>query len=137
MEDTDASVATLQRLKSLGVSIAIDDFGTGYSSLHYLRRFSIDTLKIDRSFVRDIPHDSDDATITTAIIGLAHNLRLNVIAEGVETREQLDFLRANRCDEAQGFLFSVPLNTVQLTAYLQRERNRAAARQFSVVNGGS
>lgn len=124
MEDTDASVATLQRLKDLGVGIAIDDFGTGYSSLHYLKRFPIDTLKIDHSFVSDIPHDHDDATITQAIIGLARNLRLNVIAEGVETREQLAFLRANHCDTGQGYLFSAPLDTAQMTGYLQRERIR-------------
>jgi EAL domain-containing protein (putative c-di-GMP-specific phosphodiesterase class I) len=137
MEDTQASASALQRLKNLGVSIAIDDFGTGHSSLHYLKRFPIDTLKIDRSFVTDIPRDHDDATITKAIIGLAHNLRLTVIAEGVETREQVNFLRENGCDEAQGFLFSVPLNTMQLTAYLQRERNRAASPQFKLVDKGN
>lgn len=125
MEDTEASVATLERLKTLGVGIAIDDFGTGYSSLHYLKRFPIDTLKIDHSFVSDIPRDHDDATITQAIIGLARNLRLNVIAEGVETKEQLAFLRANHCDQGQGFLFSAPLDTAQMTGYLQRERIRA------------
>jgi diguanylate cyclase (GGDEF)-like protein len=124
MEDTEASVTTLQRLKNLGVGIAIDDFGTGYSSLHYLKRFPIDTLKIDQSFVSDIPHDHDDATITQAIIGLARNLRLNVIAEGVETKEQLTFLRANRCNEGQGYLFSAPLDTAQMIGYLQRERIR-------------
>ena len=124
MEDTEASVATLERLKTLGVGIAIDDFGTGYSSLHYLKRFPIDTLKIDHSFVSDIPRDHDDATITQAIIGLARNLRLNVIAEGVETKEQLAFLRANHCDQGQGYLFSAPLDTAQMTGYLQRERIR-------------
>ncbi|MCG3202833.1 MAG: Chemotaxis response regulator protein-glutamate methylesterase [Gammaproteobacteria bacterium] len=124
MDDTEASVATLKRLKDLGVGIAIDDFGTGYSSLHYLKRFPIDTLKIDHSFVSDIPHDHDDATITQAIIGLARNLRLNVIAEGVETKEQLAFLRANHCDAGQGYLFSAPLDTAQMTGYLRRERVR-------------
>ncbi|MCC6714282.1 MAG: EAL domain-containing protein [Gammaproteobacteria bacterium] len=129
MEDTGASVATLERLKALGVGIAIDDFGTGYSSLHYLKRFPIDTLKIDHSFVSDIPRDHDDATITQAIIGLARNLRLNVIAEGVETREQLAFLRANHCDQGQGYLFSAPLDTAQMIGYLQRERIRADLEQ--------
>jgi len=125
MEDTQASVATLERLKTLGVGIAIDDFGTGYSSLHYLKRFPIDTLKIDHSFVSDIPRDHDDATITQAIIGLARNLRLNVIAEGVETKEQLAFLRANHCDQGQGYLFSAPLDKAQMAGYLRRERIRA------------
>ena len=136
MEDTDATVVTLQRLKELGVSIAIDDFGTGYSSLNYLKRFPIDTLKIDRSFVSDIPYDQDDAVITRAIIGLAHNLRRSVIAEGVETHEQVRFLRENDCDEAQGYLFSAPINTMQMTGYLERERGRAAAGPLLTVIGG-
>ena len=137
MEDTDATVATLQRLKELGVSIAIDDFGTGYSSLNYLKRFPIDTLKIDRSFVSDIPYDQDDAVITRAIIGLAHNLRRTVIAEGVETHEQVRFLRENHCDEAQGYLFSAPISTVQMTGYLERERGRLGAGPvLTLIDGG-
>lgn len=141
MEDTDATVNTLKGLKALGVRISVDDFGTGYSSLNYLKRFPIDTLKIDRSFVSDIPNDLDDAVITTAIIGLAHNLRRSVVAEGVETREQLSFLRENRCDEAQGYLFSKPLNVMQMTAYLERERSRSMAPatipHLSIVDGGN
>ena len=133
MEDTAASVTTLQRLKDLGVSIAIDDFGTGHSSLHYLKRFPIDTLKIDRSFIGNLPNDYDDSTITTAIIGLAHNLGLTVVAEGVETREQVSFLREKHCDEAQGFLFSAALSTIQLTAYLQRERGRSGVPHLSLI----
>jgi diguanylate cyclase (GGDEF)-like protein len=133
MEDTAASVTTLQRLKDLGVSIAIDDFGTGHSSLHYLKRFPIDTLKIDRSFIGNLPNDYDDSTITTAIIGLAHNLGLTVVAEGVETREQVSFLREKHCDEAQGFLFSAALSTTQLTAYLQRERGRPGVPHLSLI----
>jgi EAL domain-containing protein (putative c-di-GMP-specific phosphodiesterase class I) len=126
-------VTTLQRLKDLGVSIAIDDFGTGHSSLHYLKRFPIDTLKIDRSFIGNLPNDYDDSTITTAIIGLAHNLGLTVVAEGVETREQVSFLREKHCDEAQGFLFSAALSTTQLTAYLQRERGRPGVPHLSLI----
>jgi diguanylate cyclase (GGDEF)-like protein len=133
MEDTAASVTTLQRLKDLGVSIAIDDFGTGHSSLHYLKRFPIDTLKIDRSFIGNLPNDYDDSTITTAIIGLAHNLGLTVVAEGVETREQVSFLREKHCDEAQGFLFSAALSATQLTAYLQRERGRPGVPHLSLI----
>jgi diguanylate cyclase (GGDEF)-like protein len=125
MDDIDESVAMLGRIKTLGVRVAIDDFGTGYSSLHYLKRFPIDTLKIDRSFVSDSTHDPDDATIATAIIGLARNLRMNVIAEGVETGEQLQFLRDNQCNDAQGHLFSVPLEPAKFVEYLRRDTGRA------------
>ncbi|MGQ0658895.1 MAG: EAL domain-containing protein [Chromatiales bacterium] len=121
MDDTAATVATLKRLKALGVRIAADDFGTGYCSLSYLKRFPIDALKIDRSFVSDITHDSDDAAIITAIIRLAHNLHYRVIAEGVETEAQLRFLREQRCDEAQGFLFSPPVDDERIVRYLQQK----------------
>ncbi|WP_240778426.1 EAL domain-containing protein [Shewanella polaris] len=122
------SVAVLAKLKALGLTIAIDDFGTGYSSLSYLKRFPIDTLKIDREFVRDITEDPDDAAITSAIITLAHSLELNVVAEGVETQEQLDFLREGGCDQVQGFLLSKPLNTVDCLALLTKEK--AAINRF-------
>jgi diguanylate cyclase (GGDEF)-like protein/PAS domain S-box-containing protein len=109
MHDAEQFIAMLDQLKQLGVSIAVDDFGTGYSSLSYLKRFPVDRLKIDRSFVIDIESDADNATIVRAIIALGHNLGLKVVAEGVETQRQLEFLRANLCDELQGHYFSPPL----------------------------
>ena len=109
MEDVEYTKKTLQELKNLGVSIALDDFGTGYSSLNYLKRFPVDKLKIDRSFVKGIPTNANDRAITAAIIALAHCLQLEVIAEGVENEEQLAFLRSEKCDEIQGYHFSQPL----------------------------
>lgn len=110
MHDAESSVAVLEALKAMGVRLAIDDFGTGYSSLSYLKRFPIDTLKIDRSFVRDIASDVDDSTIVSAVIAMGRTLGQRVIAEGVETQEQLAFLRTRQCDEGQGFHFSRPLS---------------------------
>jgi diguanylate cyclase (GGDEF)-like protein len=109
MANTDQTIARLEGLKRLGVRLSVDDFGTGYSSLAYLRRFPIDKLKIDLSFVRDITTSPDDAAIALTIIRMAHGLRLDVIAEGVETVGQLEFLRRHRCDQIQGYLFSPPL----------------------------
>jgi diguanylate cyclase (GGDEF)-like protein len=109
MENTEASSDTLELLKNMGVRISIDDFGTGYSSLGYLQRFPIDTLKIARTFVKDITTNPDDAAIARAIIALAQSLRLEVIAEGIETTEQLELLRTQGCEIAQGFLLSRPL----------------------------
>ncbi|RTZ45596.1 EAL domain-containing protein [Candidimonas sp. SYP-B2681] len=109
MHDTEAAISALASLKKLGVMLSIDDFGTGYSSLSYLKRFPIDVLKIDRSFVSDVTHDFNDAAITKAIIALAHGLDLSVLAEGVETLEQALFLKANGCNEMQGFYFSEPV----------------------------
>ncbi|PXX35348.1 diguanylate cyclase (GGDEF)-like protein [Undibacterium pigrum] len=114
MEHAQDTLAVLDRLRSLGVRLTIDDFGTGYSSLSYLKRFPVDIIKIDRSFVRDIPGDADDAAIVTGIIALAHSLRLEVVAEGVETREQLEFLRSKSCDILQGFYLSKPIPAQQL-----------------------
>jgi diguanylate cyclase (GGDEF)-like protein len=109
MHDAERVTAALSELKRMGLELAIDDFGTGYSSLSYLKRFPIDRLKIDKSFVRDIPSDGEDAAIISAIIGLTRNLGLRTIAEGVETNEQLEFLREQGCDEVQGYLLSRPL----------------------------
>ena len=109
MHDVEQATAIMGNLKALGVQLSIDDFGTGYSSLAYLRHFPIDVLKIDKSFVSDITHSTDDAAIVHAIISLAHSLRLKVIAEGVETAQQLAFLRQHGCDQMQGYLFSRPL----------------------------
>jgi diguanylate cyclase (GGDEF)-like protein/PAS domain S-box-containing protein len=109
MSDVDNAIAILRNLKGLGIHISIDDFGTGYSSLSYLKRFPIDVLKIDQSFVNDLTVDADDAAIVVSIISLAHSLRLQVIAEGVETAEQLAFLRAHGCDQVQGYYFSRPI----------------------------
>jgi len=106
MKSSEHAVSVLGALHARGVTLAIDDFGTGYSSLSYLRRFPIDVLKIDQSFIRQISRDGDDTAIVTAVIGLAKNLKLSVVAEGVETQEELDFLRAQRCDEVQGYYFS-------------------------------
>ena len=109
MRDVDKSLATLKKLKALGVRISIDDFGTGYSSLNYLKRFPVDTLKIDRSFVSDIATDQDDAAIVKAVISLAHILNLRVVAEGVEAEEQSRFLMENGCDEVQGYHYGRPV----------------------------
>lgn len=117
MRDVGKTIAVLEYLKDTGITLAIDDFGTGYSSLSYLKRFAIDALKIDRSFVMDLEASNDSATICAAIIAMAHELGLTVIAEGVETVEQADFLRSQSCDQIQGYLFSRP---VDAASYAER-----------------
>jgi diguanylate cyclase (GGDEF)-like protein/PAS domain S-box-containing protein len=122
MSEAEESVQTLRQLKAVGVRLAVDDFGTGYSSLAYLRRFPLDTLKIDRAFIRDAISDPDDATITITIINLAHSMKLKVVAEGVETEGQHHFLAANHCDEMQGFYFARPLGAEECTRTLVEGR---------------
>ncbi|HEV3106607.1 MAG TPA: EAL domain-containing protein [Trinickia sp.] len=129
MRNAEEAVIMLNELHALGIGLAIDDFGTGYSSLSYLKRFPVDRLKIDRSFVSDIGASNDDETITAAIIALAHSLKLQVIAEGVETAEQLDFLKQRACNEMQGFFFARPMPHDAIAALLQPDattRNRSA-----------
>ncbi|MGH8666155.1 MAG: EAL domain-containing protein [Burkholderiales bacterium] len=119
MHDADATIATLLALKAMGVCISVDDFGTGYSSLAYLRRFPIDTLKIDKSFMRDCTRDGHNAAIVRTVISLAKNLDLESIAEGVETEEQVQFLRAEGCDRLQGYYFSKPLPPLALVDFVR------------------
>ena len=124
MQNAENTIYSLRELKTLGVRIAMDDFGTGYSSLNYLKRFPIDTLKLDQSFVRDIRTDSSDAAIVSAVISMAHSLHLSVVAEGVETEEQLAFLALQQCDVIQGFLFSEPLCAEDLEPLLATAREQ-------------
>jgi len=120
MDNVESAILTMRKIQQMGISIAIDDFGTGYSSLSYLKRFPIDVLKVDRSFVTDIPNDLSDMEITAAVIAMAHKLNLKVVAEGIETQEQIDFLRSNRCEYGQGFLIARPMSASQLEAYIQQ-----------------
>jgi len=121
MQDVDSTIATLQALKAIGVRLSIDDFGTGYSSLAYLKRFPVDKLKVDQSFVRNMMSDANDAAIARSVIALGHALQLKVIAEGVESEEQLALLRDYRCEEAQGFLYSRALPVAGMAALLAKQ----------------
>jgi diguanylate cyclase (GGDEF)-like protein/PAS domain S-box-containing protein len=132
----ESTSVTLRKLKDLGISISIDDFGTGYSNLAYLKRFQVDALKIDIGFIRDVMTNADDAAIATAIINMAHSLRLKVIAEGVETREQLDFLRIYGCDEVQGYYLSKPLPADELSAKFRQPVVYDAGQRFASQNDG-
>ncbi|MBI2295088.1 MAG: EAL domain-containing protein [Betaproteobacteria bacterium] len=135
MTNTEEAVRTLEYLSSLGVSLGIDDFGTGYSSLGYLKRFPLDALKVDRSFVRDITTDGDDATITRAVISMAHSLGLKVVAEGVETESQLAFLAEYGCDQIQGYYFSPPIAAEECSTWLKEKR--CLRRPVGVADSGA
>jgi EAL domain-containing protein (putative c-di-GMP-specific phosphodiesterase class I) len=121
MHNVEEAVGILGRLNDMGVQLSLDDFGTGFSSLAYLKRFPIDRLKIDQSFIRHCDQDRDDAIISQTIIALAHGLKIKVIAEGIETAAHLDFLKANECDEGQGYFISRPLPFDQLRALLAKQ----------------
>ena len=122
MSTGEETAGILEVLRVAATRISIDDFGTGYSSLSYLKRFKLDAIKIDSSFVREITTDPDDATIVLAIIRMAHKLGLSVVAEGDETAEQLHFLKANACDEIQGYVFSRPVSAEEMTALLRQHQ---------------
>jgi EAL domain-containing protein (putative c-di-GMP-specific phosphodiesterase class I) len=119
MKRAESTATVLKTLRASGVQLAVDDFGTGYSSLSYLRKFPIDALKIDQSFVRQITTVPDETTIVTAVISMGRSLKLRVVAEGVETREELEFLQAHQCEEAQGFYFSRPVFAQQFAELLK------------------
>jgi len=121
MHDIDRAARLLEAIKDLGVKIALDDFGTGYSSLAQLKRFPIDTLKVDRSFIRALPNDAEDKAITAAILAMGQSLSLTIVAEGVETPEQENFLRAHACDQMQGYYFGKPVSSDEFTSLLQRQ----------------
>jgi len=121
MSDSEEAVRVLDSMKKCGIRLSVDDFGTGYSSLAYLKRFPLDSLKIDRAFIRDMTTDSGDATIARAIISLAQNLKLKVVAEGVETWAQLEFLRDHACDEMQGYLFARPMSAADCARALAED----------------
>jgi len=122
VESVDSAIQILQAFHDTGIHLSVDDFGTGYSSLSYLKRFPITTLKIDQSFIRDLPEDTDDAAITSAIVALARNLKLNVTAEGIETEAQLNFIKDLGCDEAQGYYFSKPLPANDFQAFITQPK---------------
>ena len=121
LDSVEHIITTFRQLRELGVKLAIDDFGTGYSSLSYLKRIPVDYVKIDQAFIRGLGEDAEDAAITRAIIAMAHGLSLRVVAEGVERREQLEFLKDERCDEVQGYLISRPVEADGLAARLREQ----------------
>jgi EAL domain-containing protein (putative c-di-GMP-specific phosphodiesterase class I) len=119
MKHAESTESSLKTLRATGVQLAVDEFGTGYSSLSYLRRFSIDALKIDQSFVRQITTVPNDTSIVTAVISMGRSLKLRVIAEGVETQDEMAFLQAHQCDEAQGYYFSRPVPAAEFAKLLK------------------
>jgi len=133
MRDPDRAVEIMGALRRMGVRISIDDFGTGHSSLGYLKRFPVDRLKVDRSFVRDLPHNGDDVAITRAVIAMAHSLRMSVVAEGVEHQEQFDLLRAEGCDEFQGFYCARPMEEADLIAFVSARQPPASAARMATM----
>ena len=126
LDNTEATIATLRDLRSLGISIAIDDFGMGYSALSYLKRYPVDTLKLDRSFVDGMGHDIEDTAIVNAVIAFARTLSLSVTAEGIETVEQLTQLQSLGCDQGQGYYFAKPMTAEAVTALLATDSNWGA-----------
>jgi EAL domain-containing protein (putative c-di-GMP-specific phosphodiesterase class I) len=127
MQNPELAIKSLQELKGLGIRISVDDFGTGYSSLSYLKKFPVDTVKIDQSFVHDITSNSDDAAIAAAVVAMAHSLKLKVVAEGVETLGQLEFLRSLECDEMQGYFISRPAPSEDIIQLLSKAEQRDKA----------
>jgi len=135
LANADVTFSVLQELTNMGVTLAIDDFGTGYSSLSYLKHFPVSKLKIDRSFIRDVAVNPDDAAITTAIISMAKSLNLKVIAEGVENEGQMSFLRAHQCDEIQGYYFSKPLAADEVADKLRADDSETRVGANPLRNG--
>ena len=121
LDNVDSVIVTFRQLRELGVKLAIDDFGTGYSSLSYLKRFPVHYVKIDQTLIRDLSPGGEDAAITRAIIAMAHSLELKVVAEGVETQAQMDFLKSQNCDEIQGYLISRPVEAGALAELLRAQ----------------
>ena len=135
MHNPDVAIVLLQQLRQHGIKLSMDDFGTGYSSLSYLKRFPFSKLKIDQSFVRDLINNSDDAEIVSTIINMARNLKLVVIAEGVETAEQLVYLQQHECDEMQGYYFSKPVDADTFARLFASANNEGIKPWSSAISG--
>jgi EAL domain-containing protein (putative c-di-GMP-specific phosphodiesterase class I) len=134
LRESEKTIKMMRALASMGLQISIDDFGTGYSSLAYLKRFPVHTLKMDKSFVDHVTDDEEDASFARMVIGIAHSMNMGLIAEGVETRDQLDFLRSEGCQFIQGYYFSKPLNSEAALAYLRRHyKGESTSSQVSMA----